>query len=223
MKIEQLAALIDHTLLKPDATPEQAARICREALDNGFAAVCVNPRFVPLATAALKGSSVKVCTVIGFPLGATTTEIKTAEARQAIQAGASEIDMVLWVGGVKSRQDEDVRRDISQVAKVCHESGAILKVILETSCLSDEEIVRACQLCMEAKADFVKTSTGFSSGGATTAVVRLMAETVQSAGLGVKASGGIRNYDDAAAMIEAGATRLGASAGVKIIEEARGK
>lgn len=223
MTVEQLAACIDHTLLKPEATPEQVAKLCREALDFGFASVCVNARFVPLAAAALQGSKIKACTVVGFPLGATTTDVKVSEAKQAIAAGATEIDMVLWVGGVKAKQDNDVRRDIAEVATACHTSGAILKVILETSLLTDEEIAHACRLCIEAKADFVKTSTGFSSGGATAEAVQIMADAVKSAGLGVKASGGIRNYDDAMTMIEAGATRLGASAGVKIIEEARTK
>ena len=223
MTIEQLAGMIDHTLLKPEATPEQVARICREAINNGFASVCVNPRFVPLVAAALKGSEVKVCAVAGFPLGATSTKAKVSEAEQAILDGAQEIDMVLWVGGMKSNQDGDVKKDIAAVANACHEKGAILKVILETACLTEDEIERACRLCIDAKADFVKTSTGFGPGGATVEAIRLMSETVKRAGLGVKASGGIRNYKDAMTMIEAGATRIGASAGVKIIEEAREK
>jgi deoxyribose-phosphate aldolase len=181
----------------------------------------VNPRFVAQVAKALAGSDVKACSVIGFPLGAVKTESKVHETRGAIGDGAKEIDMVLWVGGVKSNQDDEVREDIAEVAKACHEEGAILKVILETACLTSEEIQRACKLCIEAKADFVKTSTGFGPGGATVEAVRLMSDNVKGAGLGVKASGGIRNYKDALNMIEAGATRLGASAGVSILEEAR--
>ncbi len=220
MTLDQLAGMIDHTLLKPEATCEQVARICREALDFRFASVCVNSRFVSLVGAALQGSSVRCCSVVGFPLGAGKTEAKVEETRQAISDGAQEIDMVLWVGGMKSNQDKDVFKDIAEVARTCKEGDAILKVILETACLTDEEIVRACKLCIDAKADFVKTSTGFGPGGATIEAVRLMSDTVKSAGLGVKASGGIRNHKDALCMIEAGATRLGASAGVSIIKEA---
>ena len=220
MTLDHLAGMIDHTLLKPEATAEQVERICKEALEFRFASVCVNPRFIPQVAAALVGSDVKTCSVVGFPLGATKTETKAHETREAIGDGAQEIDMVIWVGGVKSNRDEDVYRDIAEVAKACKEGGAILKVILETACLTDEEILRACKHCIDAEADFVKTSTGFGPGGATVEAVRLMSNAVKSAGLGVKASGGIRCYKDALSMIDAGATRIGASAGINILKEA---
>jgi deoxyribose-phosphate aldolase len=223
MTAEQLAGMIDHTLLKPEATPEQVDNICREALEYRFASVCVNSRFIPQVAAALKGSGVKACSVIGFPLGAVTTWTKIAEAKGAIQDGAKEIDMVLWVGGLKSGRDEEVLSDIAAVVRACKERGAILKVILETACLTNEEILRACELSVKAKADFVKTSTGFGPGGATVEAVRLMSDAVKSAGLGVKASGGIRTFDDAMKMTAAGATRIGASSGVNIVNDAKAK
>jgi deoxyribose-phosphate aldolase len=223
MTAEQLAGMIDHTLLKPEATPEQVEKLCREALEYSFASVCVNPRFIPQVAAALKGSGVKACSVVGFPLGAVSTVTKIGEAAGAIRDGAREVDMVLWVGGAKSGRDEEVFSDIAGVAKACKEGGAILKVILETACLTNDEILRSCALCVKAKANFVKTSTGFGPGGATEEAVRLMFDAVKAVGLGVKASGGIRTYDNAIKMIAAGATRIGASSGVNIIKEARVK
>ena len=219
---DQLASCIDHTALKPEATPAQIEQLCREALQYHFATVCVNPVFVPLAAQRLHESSVKVCTVIGFPLGASATDAKVHEALTAIQQGAHEIDMVLWVGGLKAGRDADVESDVSEVARVCHNNGAILKVILECALLDESEKRRACEMCVQAAADYVKTSTGFGPGGATVEDVRLMSELVKPHGLGVKAAGGIRTYADAMRMIEAGATRIGASASVKIIEESRG-
>jgi deoxyribose-phosphate aldolase len=184
-----------------------------------FASVCVNPSHVKLAAQLLKNSDVKVCTVIGFPLGATSTQAKVFETEQALNDGATEIDMVVNIGALKGGDDALVEQDIASVAQAAHQRGALCKVIIETALLSDEEKVRACELAKKAGADFVKTSTGFSSGGATIADVALMRRTV-GPGLGVKASGGIRNLADAQSMIAAGATRLGASAGVKIIKEA---
>lgn len=220
MTPHELARYIDHTALKPEATPAQIQQLCREALELHFATVCVNPVYVPMATSYLAGSDVKVCAVVGFPLGANTTEMKVAEARDAIRLGAQEIDMVIWVGGLKAGRELEVEADIVAVADECHESGAILKVILECALLTDEEKRKACVLCVQANADFVKTSTGFGPGGATVEDMRLMSEAVRSYGLGVKAAGGIRTYADVLRMIEAGATRLGASASVKIMEEA---
>ncbi len=216
----ELAHLIDHTLLKPDATIQQIAQLCHEALLYNFASVCVNPSHVKQAAQLLKNSDVKVCTVIGFPLGATSTAAKTFETEQALRDGATEIDMVINVGALKGGDDKTVEQDIAAVAHAAHKGGAILKVIIETSLLTDEEKVRACVLSKQAGADFVKTSTGFSGGGATIEDVALMRKTV-GPGLGVKASGGIKNLTDAQNMIAAGATRLGASAGVKIIKEAQ--
>ena len=216
----EVAHLIDHTLLKPDATIQQIAQLCHEALLYNFASVCVNPSHVKQAAQLLKNSDVKVCTVIGFPLGATSTAAKTFETQQALSDGATEIDMVINVGALKGGDDTLVAQDIAAVANATHRGGAILKVIIETSLLTDEEKVRACVLSKQAGADFVKTSTGFSGGGATIEDVALMRKTV-GPGLGVKASGGIKNLTDAQNMIAAGATRLGASAGVKIIKEAQ--
>lgn len=221
MTPQQLAAIIDHTALKPEVTPAQIETLCREALDYIFASVCVNSVYVPLAARVLSGSSVKICTVAGFPLGATGSAAKAAEARWSIEQGAREIDMVLWVGGVKAGLYAEVERDVAAVARVCSENGAVLKVILECALLTDEEKLKACALCVEAGAHYIKTSTGFGPGGATAGDVRLMAGAVRAAGLGVKAAGGIRTYEDALTMIEAGATRIGASASIKIIEEAR--
>ncbi len=216
-----IAKLIDHTLLKPEATRDQIAQLCREAREYGFAAVCVNPCYVGLAAELLRGSPVKVCSVVGFPLGATLPEVKAYEARRAIEEGAAEVDMVLNIGALKSGDLELVRQDIAAVVDVCHAKGALCKVIIEAALLSDEEKVLACQLAKAAGADYVKTSTGFGPGGATVHDVALMRRTVGPE-MGVKAAGGIRSYEAAKAMLEAGATRIGASAGVKIVREARG-
>ncbi len=218
-KGRELARYIDHTLLKPEATAEQIERLCREAREHGFAAVCVNPAWVSLARERLEGSGVRICTVVGFPLGATAPEVKVFEAQRAIQAGACEIDMVLAIGALKGRQYGWVREEIEAVAQVCHRAGAELKVILETALLSDEEKAVACALAAEAGADYVKTSTGFGPGGATVEDVALMRRIVGDA-LGVKAAGGIRTLEAALAMLEAGASRIGASAGVRLVEEA---
>ncbi len=212
-----LAKYIDHTLLKPDATPDQIAQLCFEARKHQFASVCINPAWVKLCAQLLAGSPVKVCTVIGFPLGATASEVKVFEARNAIEEGATEIDMVINIGALKARELEFVAQDIRSVVAAGHERGALVKVILETALLSDEEKTIACLLSKEAGADFVKTSTGFSSGGATVHDVALMRRAV-GPDIGVKASGGVRTYEDAQSMIQAGATRIGASAGVKIIQ-----
>jgi deoxyribose-phosphate aldolase len=209
-----VARYIDHTLLKPDATREQVLELCGEAREHGFASVCINPAFVHLAADALRGSEVKVCTVIGFPLGANTTVTKALETRDAVANGADEIDMVINVGALKARNDDLVRRDIEAV--VAAADGRIVKVILETALLNDEEKVRACHLSREAGADFVKTSTGFGPGGATAHDIALMRQTVGRY-MGVKASGGIRDLAGAQEMLAAGATRIGASASVKIV------
>jgi deoxyribose-phosphate aldolase len=214
-----LSHMIDHTVLKPEASQEEIAQLCYEARKHGFISVCVNPSYVKLCAQLLEGSGVLVCTVIGFPLGATSTESKVFEAQQAVRDGANEIDMVINVGAVKSRDYESVERDIASIARVCHASNAILKVIIEAALLTDEEKVIACQLAKVAGADFVKTSTGFGPGGATPEDVALMRKVV-GPGMGVKAAGGIRTYDDARKMIEAGASRIGASASVKIIQGA---
>src|SRR5512136_619400 len=212
-----LARMIDHTLLKPDATQEQVAQLCFEARKYGFASVCVNPTWVELCAQLLKGSDVKVCTVIGFPLGATEEAVKAFEAKLAIEQGATEIDMVINIGALKARDLELVARDIRGVVTTAHARGAIVKVIIEAVLLTDEEKTIACLLSKEAGADFVKTSTGFASGGATVHDVELMRKTVGPE-MGVKAAGGVRTYEDAEKMIKAGATRIGASAGVKIIQ-----
>ena len=216
-----IAKIIDHTLLKPEATRDQIVQLCREAREYGFAAVCVNPCYVKLAAELLRGSSVKVCSVVGFPLGATLPEVKAYEARRAIEEGAAEIDMVINIGALKSGDLELVKRDIASVVDVCHAKGALCKVIIEAALLTDEEKVLACQLAKAAGADYVKTSTGFGPGGATVQDVALMRRTVGPE-MGVKAAGGIRSYEAAKSMVEAGATRIGASAGVKIVREARG-
>lgn len=213
-----LAKYMDHTLLKPEATAADIDRIVAEARQYGTASVCVNPYWVARVAAGLAGSGVKTCTVIGFPLGATSTASKVAETRDATAHGAQEIDMVINIGELKAGNDDAVRSDISAVANAAHEAGALLKVIIETCLLSDEEKRRACKLSIAGGADFVKTSTGFSTGGATTADIALMRETVGPE-LGVKASGGIRTLEAAEAMIEAGATRLGVSAAASILEE----
>ena len=215
-----LARFIDHTLLKANATEEMVRKLCAEALEFNFRSVCVNPTWVPLVSSLLRGSDVLTCTVVGFPLGATEPAIKAMEARRAIRNGAKEIDMVINVGALKSGDDDLVLRDIRAVVEDCVDGGAVCKVILETALLTDDEKRRACELARQARAHFVKTSTGFSTGGATVADVALMSEVVRSAGMEVKASGGISSYDDARAMIEAGATRIGASASIGIVQEA---
>jgi deoxyribose-phosphate aldolase len=215
----EIAKKIDHTLLKPDATQDQIAQLCYEASKYGFAAVCVNPSYVKLCSQLLRGTPVHVCTVVGFPLGATPPEVKVYEAQQAIDDGATEVDMVINIGALKSKDYALVERDIATVARTCHAGAAILKVIIEAALLTDEEKVIACQLAKAAGADYVKTSTGFGPGGATVHDVELMRRAVGPA-LGVKAAGGIKSYEDARAMVAAGATRIGASAGIKIVEEA---
>jgi deoxyribose-phosphate aldolase len=212
-----LAHMIDHTLLKPDATQDQIAQLCYEARKYEFASVCVNPANVELCSQLLKGSRVLVCTVVGFPLGATSTETKVFETQQAIRGGANEVDMVINVGALKSRDYELVERDVAAVARACHAANAILKVIIEAALLTDEEKVAACQLAKVAGADFVKTSTGFGPGGATVEDVGLMRRVVGPA-MGVKAAGGIRTTEDAKRMVAAGASRIGASASIKIIQ-----
>lgn len=204
---------IDHTLLKPDATPEQIRRLCTEADENGFASVCVNPAYVPLAAELLKNSAVNVCTVIGFPLGMNATAIKAAEALKAVQDGADELDMVIQVGQLKSGNLAYVEDDIRAVVEAG--GGKLVKVIIETALLTDEEKVTACQLAQRAGADFVKTCTGFSGGAASVHDIALMRRTV-GPDMGVKASGGVRDYASAVALIEAGATRIGTSSGVAI-------
>ncbi len=217
-----LAKYIDHTLLKPDATADQIDVLCDEALEFGFASVCINPTWVKRAAERLRGSDVKVCTVIGFPLGANTPDVKASEARRALRDGAREVDMVINIGALKSGQHDLVRKDIERVVDAARESGAITKVILETGLLTDEEKVIASALAKRAKADFVKTSTGFAGSGATVYDVALMRETVGPE-MGVKASGGVRTLEDAEDMIAAGATRIGASAGVQIVGGAEGE
>jgi deoxyribose-phosphate aldolase len=218
---KDLARFIDHTLLRADATYSDIDRLCDEAAQFGFASVCVNPIFVRRCAARLAGSSSVVCTVVGFPLGATPGENKALEARRAIRDGASEIDMVISIGALKSGDHRYVEKDIRTVAEAAHDGGAILKVILETALLTDDEKVAGCVAARKARAEFVKTSTGFSTGGATAHDVELMAQAVERK-LGVKASGGIRSAEDAQRLIAAGATRIGASVGVKIVKEARG-
>jgi deoxyribose-phosphate aldolase len=216
-----LARYIDHTLLKPNATEEQIRTLCAEAREFNFRSVCVNPTWVSLAANLLRGSEVLTCTVVGFPLGANEPAIKAMEARRAIRNGAREIDMVINIGALKSGDDALVLRDICAVVEDCVDGNAVCKVILETALLSDAEKRRASELARQARAHFVKTSTGFSTGGATVSDVALMAEVVRGAGMEVKASGGISSYSDAKAMIEAGATRLGASASIGIVREAK--
>lgn len=211
----EIAKFIDHTLLKPDATKEEIKKIVDEAKKYKFASVCINPSWVSFAAEQLAGDSVKVCTVIGFPLGATTTETKVFETNNAIANGATEVDMVLNIGALKSGDDELVEKDIYEVVQAA-KGKALVKVIMETGLLTDEEKVRACQLAVKAGADFVKTSTGFGAGGATVEDIALMRKTVGE-NLGVKASGGVRTREDAIHMIEAGATRIGASSSIAIV------
>jgi deoxyribose-phosphate aldolase len=211
-----MARYIDHTLLKPEATAGEIDQLCDEAMQYQFASVCINPTWVKRAAERLRGSTVPVCTVIGFPLGANTTEIKAMEARRALRDGAREVDMVLNIGALKSGDHDLVLKDIEKVVDAAHEVGALCKVILETALLTDEEKVVASALAKKARADFVKTSTGFGPGGATVYDVALMRETVGPE-MGVKASGGVRTTGDAEDMIAAGATRIGASAGIEIV------
>ncbi len=218
----QAAKLIDHTLLKAEATPADIEKLCAEARKYGFYSVCVNSSFVKQARQLLRDTPVKVCAVVGFPLGAMEPQIKALEARKALRDGAAEIDMVINIGALKAKDDVLVLRDIRGVVESCKEGRARCKVILETSLLNDEEKVRACQLSMKANADFVKTSTGFSTGGATVEDIALMARTVAPRKLGVKASGGVRTYADLVKFVQAGATRVGCSSSVRIIEEASG-
>ena len=212
-----IAGLIDHTILKPEATRDDITRVCREAKKYNFASVCVNPYWAPLVAAELAGTPVKVCTVVGFPLGANTAEVKRTEALTAIRAGAQEIDMVTNVGALRSGDYDVVRADIQGVVEASHALGAIVKVILETALLDDNQKAVACTLAKLAGADFVKTSTGFGPGGATAHDIALM-RSVVGGKMGVKASGGIRTLEDVKKMTEAGASRIGASASVKIIE-----
>jgi deoxyribose-phosphate aldolase len=217
---DKVAKLIDHTLLKPEATAEDIEKLCAEAVQYGFYSVCVNAVWVPKVKALVRGTPVKVCAVVGFPLGAQAPEIKLLETRRALREGAQEIDMVINIGALKGKDDRLVARDIRGVVEACDEARALSKVILETALLTDEEKVRGCQLSMKAGADYVKTSTGFSKGGATVEDIRLMARTVAPRKLGVKASGGVRTYADLLKMVEAGATRVGSSNSVNILQEA---
>src|SRR6185503_13002673 len=217
-----VAGMIDHTLLKPDATRQEIEKLCSEAAEFHFATVCVNPTWVATAARLLRGSGVGVCSVVGFPLGATTADVKHYETRRAIFDGAVEIDMVINVGALKSGDLRTVERDIEAVVEPCRQCGTISKVIIEAALLTDEEKITACTLSKAAGADFVKTSTGFGPGGATAADVALMRRVV-GAEMGVKAAGGVRDLDGLKAMVAAGATRVGASAGVKIVQESKGQ
>ena len=217
---ESINRMIDHTLLKADASESQIRQLCKEAVEYQFCTVCVNPYYVKLCSQLLAGTGVLVCTVVGFPLGATLTDVKDFEAQLALGNGANEIDMVINIGALKSGDRETVQQDIEMVANTCHDGGAILKVIIEAALLTDDEKEVACRLAVDAGADFVKTSTGFGPGGATVEDVALMRRTV-GPDIGVKAAGGIRTFAQAQQMIAAGATRIGASAGVKIVEETK--
>jgi deoxyribose-phosphate aldolase len=217
-----VAGMIDHTLLKPDASRAEIEKLCKEAAAFRFATVCVNPVWVATAASFLRGSGVGVCSVVGFPLGATTADVKHYETRRAIFDGASEIDMVINIGALKSGDLRTVERDIEAVVEPCRQAGVVSKVIIEAVLLSDDEKVAACTLSKAAGAHFVKTSTGFASGGATAADVALMRRVV-GAEMGVKAAGGVRDLEGLKAMVAAGATRVGASAGVKIVQEATGQ
>jgi deoxyribose-phosphate aldolase len=213
-----VARLIDHTILKPEATRDEVRQVCAEAVEFEFAGVCVNPFWAKFAAAELRNSPVKVCTVAGFPLGATTSHAKVAEALAALRDGAEEIDMVINIGALRGGEKDIVKADIHGVVSASHSHGAIVKVIIETALLDDAQKVLACRLAQDAGADFVKTSTGFSKSGATVADVTLMRRTVGKS-MGVKASGGIRTLEDLKAMVSAGATRIGASASVRIVQE----
>lgn len=218
----EIASCIDHTLLSPAATDKDIIKLCAEAREYKFASVCISPSYVPLAARELADTQVKVCTVVGFPHGANQPEIKAMETRRAIREGAGEIDMVINIGALKSGNDELVYRDIRMVCEACEDGGALSKVIIEAAMLTDEEKVRACQIAKRARANYVKTSTGFGPHGATAEDVELMRGVVGNKGIGVKAAGGIRTYEDAKKMISAGATRLGASASIKILQQAKG-
>jgi deoxyribose-phosphate aldolase len=216
----EIARVIDHTLLKPEASRADVTKLCQEAARFCFASVCINPWYVPLAAELLRGSNVKVCTVVGFPLGATLPAVKVREAEEVVRLGAQEVDMVINIGALKSGQDEVVESDVRGVVEASHRGGAICKVILETALLNIDEKVRACIACKNAGADFVKTSTGFGPAGATAEDVALMRAVVGRA-IGVKAAGGVRSLEDLKKMVGAGATRIGASASVRIMEEAQ--
>ncbi len=216
----ELARMIDHTILKPEATPAEVDTVCKEALEYGFASVCINPGYVTFASDRLKSSTVKVCTVIGFPLGATTTGSKVHEAEEAITNGAQEVDMVINIGRLKSGDLKYVEDDIRAVVNTAHARSATIKVIIETCLLTDQEKEAACTIAKKAGTDFVKTSTGFSKAGATAADVALM-RRIAGPGVGVKAAGGVRNYADAVFMTQSGANRIGTSSGVKIIFESK--
>lgn len=218
MNKQQLAGMIDHTILKANASEAEVRKVCEEALEYGFASVCINPANISLASEMLKGSKVKVCTVIGFPLGANTSAVKAFETDDAIKNGAQEVDMVINIGKLKDKDYEYVKNDIKAVVDAS-KGRALSKVIIETCLLTDEEKAKACELAKEAGADYVKTSTGFSTGGATPEDIKLMRETVGPE-MGVKASGGVRTYEDAMAVVENGATRIGASASIAIVEQA---
>ena len=217
-----VATMIDHTLLKPDASRKDIETLCREAAEYSFASVCVNPTWVATCAHLLRGSPVKVCSVVGFPLGATTPDTKHYETRRVIFDGATEVDMVINVGALKSGDLRVVERDIEAVTVPCHEAGVVSKVIIEAALLTDDEKITACTLAKAAAADFVKTSTGFGPGGATAADVALMRRVVGHE-MGVKAAGGVRDLEGLKAMVAAGATRIGASAGVRIVQESRGQ
>lgn len=218
---DAVSGLIDHTLLKPDVTRQEMEQLCREAAEFRFATVCVNPAWVALCVSQLKHTPVGVCTVVGFPLGATTSDVKNYEARRVIFDGAREVDMVINIGALKSGDVRTVERDIEAVTQPCRDAGVVSKVIIEAAYLTDEEKVTACTLAKAAGADFVKTSTGFGPGGATVADVALMRRVVGD-DMGVKAAGGVRDLEGLRAMVAAGATRVGASAGVKIVQQSRG-
>ena len=220
MNSDQIAGLIDHTILKPESVRADIERICREALQYRFASVCVNPCWVPLVARLLAGSPVAVCSVVAFPFGATSTAAKVAESEIAVAEGAGELDMVINIGALRSGDDALVLSDIAAVVSAAHRRNATVKVILETALLSESQIVAACHMAQQAGADFVKTSTGFASGGATVAVVELMRHTV-GPDMGVKASGGIRTLEDFEKMVAAGASRIGASAGIQIVDASR--
>jgi deoxyribose-phosphate aldolase len=217
-----VASMIDHTLLRPDASRADIEKLCREAADFRFATVCVNPAWVAAAARLLRGTGVGICSVVGFPLGATTADVKHYEARRAIYDGATEIDMVISIGALKSGDLRTVERDIEAVVDPCRQCGVVSKVIIEAALLTDEEKITACTLSKAAGADFVKTSTGFAAGGATAADVALMRRVV-GADMGVKAAGGVRDLEGLKAMVAAGASRVGASAGVKIVQESKGQ
>lgn len=216
--MKAISKMIDHTLLKPDATRDEIIKLCNEAVEYGFYSVCINPSYVKLAKDKLNGTDVKIATVIGFPLGSTTLEVKAFEVRESIKNGADELDMVINIGALKGKEYDLVEKEITAVVNEANEK-ALVKVIIETCLLNKEEIIKACEIAKKADADFVKTSTGFSTGGATVEDVQLMRKVVGES-MGVKASGGIRDYDTAIKMINAGANRIGASASVKIVSSA---